>query len=267
MPAFDPVRDAVLSSPQNRPVPLPRKASLALLLTTDEQPQPRRPASSSGTDLAVSRTPTTAAPRQSILHSDMLPITVPASDHPRISPTFHNAEDILNFPHRPRPSQSPVAPLSPVAIRDAEEALNSYPHRPSRSPVSHRDTPISLSPLHVRSVDDRPTTTIHPVVPPLLPTPPPPEKPPPPPYAPRRKTPAADVLIPLSPKEAEQYKHSRNPLRVSVTLPPSDDKIPAKRRRADTDDSSHHPKRSRDVDRVVNHCKSSFIVLIFAHPK
>ncbi|KAI0648227.1 mRNA capping enzyme-domain-containing protein [Trametes meyenii] len=183
----------------------------------------------------------------------------------------------------------PSAPAAPPSKpQQSQSQLQSQPQRPTTRPASPVRAPVpppapsaparTASPATQKPPASRQRTSSGNGVPPQsssLPPPasslPPKPLPPPPsamkrsaiPYAPRRKTPATSVLIPLSPAEMERYRNYtggvgtmilRKQKRVENLL--GDGPPPAKRDREDEDTSEENPRKKRrsgDVAVVVEH--------------
>jgi mRNA (guanine-N7-)-methyltransferase len=223
MPAFDPVRDAVLNSPIEQtnspgfarrprsPVRSPsltrRATDLSMLLNTDVAPPPHR---------------AQASTLSHILHSssnddDKLATSPPfrrTSHHQSDSPFAYPSEPLHHLKER-SPSPNRLFPESPRS-----RPSSSSSHAPPPPSTARNTTSPMLSP-------PTPTTL---------------------PYNPKKRiTPAGSVLIPLSPAEIQMYKNYAG--RGAARL--------MKRKRSASDEPDDLRSRKRhagDVGVVVDHC-------------
>ena len=256
MPAFDPVRDAVMNSPICQTAPV-----LPFPSPTSTLPSPIASPSLGGrraTDLSVLlnsvtsepslRTPPTRASTLShLLHSD----------------NDSSADDKLEA-HQP-------LTRSAVDSRGSKSFFYSSP-----SPTRERESPVICSRPSSSSSASMPfsnqlsitTTRINQSNPSMPPPPMPPQSAVLPahssiPYNPRvRITPPAAVMIPLSPEEMETYKNKRYKGRGSTQILQG-----TKRKRSEECDPDivQPPlkKLTGDVGVVVDHCMSSLFYLLF----
>ena len=287
MPAFDPVRDAALTSPVTPSHPLPshdsdrherhpfevpspsssrpssratgspsitrRATDLSVLLNSDSQ-GPRTPSSarpSSLSHLLLSDDAVKAASEVDRLGSSLYRRShLPSLDIPR-----DNAQHPSTTPSRPFHAQhADTASYSTSAPPSTSRVLLSSPL--ASSPVMTSSQPSSASsnpslPFATTVVGSRTTSS------PDIPQPSQPA-PPPIPYNPRnRRTPAGSVLIPLTPKEIEMYKNYRG-TGTQMLL------AKRKRNRSMTPENLPQPPPKRhagDVGRVVDHCMSHHFLL------
>ncbi|KAF9050720.1 hypothetical protein BDZ89DRAFT_977599, partial [Hymenopellis radicata] len=235
MPAFDPVRDAVLNSPLSQsplisgyPFPtsttstfpaspslsspsLSRRATdLSVLLNADDGPRPNR--------------------RSSLTHL-LHPFDNDDDDDNRLasSQPLRRQDPEPDYDHRPTSSSSRFTVPSPV------------PDSPNQSPVFSR--PSSSSSSFQQHTLTTPRSTVSPVMPP------PPLPPTTIPYNPKKRlTPATSVLKPLSPAEMSSYKQyvGQGTLRLTKR----------KRDRSSEPDVRPTKKHAGDVGVVVNHYNS-----------
>ncbi|TCD62622.1 mRNA cap guanine-N7 methyltransferase [Steccherinum ochraceum] len=288
MPAFDPVRDAVLNSPITQTRPLPSRIHLDLSsLSNAPNPSP------TGSDSAISTaSPVTrrATDLSVLLNSE--PVEPSSIGTPLFTPTtpraptnlshlLHNEspEDALSHatPLRRRsltetasyfpqtfashPTESPsrifsaIPPLTPSPLPfPVSSPSPSGPSRPATS-GSTASRPSASPPTAKQLLPKRPITPKE-MPPPPLPAslPPRPQSPPPPrrssiPYAPRHRISApSSVLKPLTPAEIEWYKNYPGGLGSQVL------RIKRKRTEEVSDGSDSRPtKKARDVRLVEQH--------------
>lgn len=270
MPAFDPVRDAVLNSPiaKSTPLRLPSPAHSNPFF-------PPSPVPSSATASPTLRRATDLSVLLNDNDSTPSPKAGPSSARPRLSHLSHILHDsspssILN--------QSPTDILQPSLSRADTTPLSTptFAHsvRKISTPEFHRlPTPTSagtgMSPSRATAM------AVEPPAPPM-PTASSSGNPPRStiPYAPRnRRTTPDSVLKPLTPAEIELYRKLResNPLRARYAPlkrkheqvePPVGAVAPTKPgkrkgKEEDSNSSARPTKRSRDSGIVVEHCMSS----------
>lgn len=216
MPAFDPVRDAVLNSPVEQtntpsflrrprsPIPSPsltrRATDLSMLLNTDSAPPPHR---------------AQASTLSHILHSSPTDDDKLATSPP-FRRTSHHQTDMADS-HFPYPPESQYRERSPVSPSSRPSSSSS--HAPPPPSTARNTTSPMLSPHTPSTLPYNPTNRI---------------------------TPAASVLIPLTPAEIHFYKNYSGK-GASRLL---------KRKRAASDDPDHPPpkRHAGDVNLVVDHC-------------
>ncbi|KAF8985614.1 mRNA capping enzyme-domain-containing protein [Cyathus striatus] len=261
MPAFDPVRDAVLNSPIDQPSSFIARSDLSLQNTT---PVPSSPSASPSigrraTDLSV------------LLNSD--------SQQPNLRTPPPRSSALSHLLHAPDRNDDKLAGSEPLRrsslsndiTRDSPELLSNFSYTlPTSRPVPvasrHRSSspipphPIG-SPSSRISFSSRPSSSSSSIFPSFTtklgvdsPIIGPPPTPPPSiiPYNPQsRLTPAASILIPLSLAELEHYKKFRGQGAARLS----------KRKRADSEDSGSvdrppNKKLAGDVGVVVHHYNS-----------
>ncbi|KAF5386724.1 hypothetical protein D9615_001830 [Tricholomella constricta] len=252
MPAFDPVRDAVLNSPIGQTVPmLPLPSPSSTLSSPLASPSlgGRR-----ATDLSVLL--------NSVTHEPSLR-TPPPLRSSTLSHLLHSDHDHLGDDKLD--ASQPLIRSSTLEIQSTSRSSKSL-FSSSPSPTRERESPLSRSrpssssssisqPFSTQpSISTRPTHTN-----PSMPPPPPPIQPPAQstvPYNPRvRITPPTSVMVPLSPAELEMYKDYRYRGRGSIQLSQG-----MKRKRSE--EPGHDPDRppakklAGDVGVVVEHYNS-----------
>jgi mRNA (guanine-N7-)-methyltransferase len=238
MPAFDPVRDAVLNSPVSQFMHSP----------------------------TISRSPPLASPSLGrrathlsvLLNSQEPSLRTPPSRSSTLSHLLHNDHDnILN--EKLDASQ----PLTRFTVdtqstpRSSKSMFTSSPSptRESRSRPSSSSSSVSMS-SPSQSIA-RPRSNM----------PPPPPPPPPPPHQPQstvpynpkvRMTPPTSVLKPMSPTEMEMYKDYRFRGRGAIQIASG---VKRKRSEEPPESAVDQPptkKLAGDVGVVVDHCESSY---------
>jgi mRNA (guanine-N7-)-methyltransferase len=234
MPAFDPVRDAVLNSPVSTHPPLP--SPFTPTTASSSSPFPSPSLSRRATDLSV------------LLNNDQ------SSDQSPKSASYID-QDRLGHSAPFRRSSLPQTPSKDVIDISSPSIQPPKPapiHSPSRSPAVSTATSrpsSSSSSNHNPHFLQTPRTTVSPTMPP----------PPLPsstiPYNPTRKTPAKSVLVPLSQEEIIRYKSYRGAGTLRLT----------KRKRTFSTEAENQPPAKRfagDVGVIQDHCSSSFRVCI-----
>ncbi|GLB35337.1 putative class I-like SAM-binding methyltransferase superfamily, mRNA cap 0 methyltransferase family protein [Lyophyllum shimeji] len=252
MPAFDPVRDAVLNSPvtQTAPMlPLPSPSSTVSSPLASPSLGGRR-----ATDLSVLL--------NSVTHEPALR-TPPPLKSSTLSHLLHGDHDHSNDDKldASQPLTRSSTLEQPSIARNSKNFFSSSPSptRERESPVS-RSRPSSSSSSLSLSFSSQPSITTR--LPPPNPSMPPPPPPPQPvqqstiPYSPRvRISPPTSVMIPLSPAELEMYKDFRYRGRGSTLISQA-------RKRKRSEEPQHDPdqppakKLAGDVGVVVEHYNS-----------
>ncbi|CAL1703804.1 unnamed protein product [Somion occarium] len=241
MPAFDPVRDAVLNSPVTPNPPLPSRIRLELPVANPiTNPSPTSSDSARSTASPLTRRATDLS---MLLNSD------PPQDTPLFTPTTPRGP--TNFSHILHPDSSPDEKLGssqPLRRKPFSSSDTSYfpepPAEQSRPSTATSTTPSTSSPPITKRVP--------------LPLPPKPVAMPPPPvpprstipYAPRKRiTPATSVLVPLTSSEMDWYRNYPGGIGTQIL------RSSTKRKRLEEADEEGLPphKRSRDVGLVVSH--------------
>ncbi|KAG5645002.1 hypothetical protein DXG03_007279 [Asterophora parasitica] len=220
MPAFDPVRDAVLNSPigQTAPMlPLPSPSSTLSSPLASPSLGGRR-----ATDLSVLL--------NSVTHEPSFP-TPPPVRSSTLSHLLHSDND----EHDDDKHDDDKLHASQPFIRSGKSFFSSSPERESRSRPSSSSSSISLSRQN-----------------PTMPPPPPPQQSTIP-YNPRvRITPPTSVMVPMTPAEMETFKDYRYRGRGAMQLSQG-----RKRQRSEEPDDDRPAKKlAGDVGVVVEHCAS-----------
>lgn len=267
LPAFDPVRDAVLNSPNTPGPSFSSRTRIHIELPSAGPVTNPSPTSSDSARSTTSPLTRRATDLSVLLNSD------PPPEHthtPLFTPTTPRAPTHLS--HILHPDSSPTS---------ADDQLsNTQPLR--RKPISSADSSYFPESAHLKTATPTPepvpepsrpstaTSTTHsatssPPIPKRVPLPLPPKPsfmPPPPvpsrsviPYAPRKRfTPPTSVTIPLTPAEVEWYRNY--PGGIGSQILRSSGKSNKRGRSVDFGDVNEEPaaKRSRDVGLVVEHC-------------
>ncbi|KAI0075824.1 hypothetical protein K474DRAFT_1357328 [Panus rudis PR-1116 ss-1] len=257
MPAFDPVRDAVLNSPVSQTRPLPSRIHIEL-------PPPPLPSvvpitNPSPTSSESTRSNSSPLPRRATDLSMLLNSDPPSQDTstPLFTPTTPRAPANLSHLLHPDSPLDQLTNAQPLRRRPSSSSDASYFPAPSPPAASSRASSIALG-----HASNTPTPTPPTPSPKSSPTsisrrlpPKPADMPPPPvpvrstvPYAPRKRiTPPSSVLVPLSPAELQWYKNFPGGIGTQI--------LRSKRKRGREGEAPDGPptKRSRDVGLVVEH--------------
>lgn len=298
MPAFDPVRDALLHSPvDHNPPPPPSRSPLAspslarrathLSVLLNDDAAPRAPTASADSSSRPSSSLSHIMAAAPLSAEDKLASSEPLSR--RYSGTAQSRSQLQPsgspvFQHQPQPYRFAESP-SPTRYRERERErepppsydYQSFPSRPSSSSSTSASTPHNRGnggsgQFSGGALPGRQTSTSSPSMPPP-PTPPMPTSaastesyatPPPTkssiPYRPtRRITPAGSVLVPLTPQEIERFKNFRGQGTA---------KLLAKRKRSESDEEEDQPplkRHAEDVAVVVEHCACCFSLSVPTH--
>lgn len=245
MPAFDPVRDAVLNSPIGQTAPmLPLPSPSSTLSSPMASPSLGRRA----TDLSVllnshSQEPSLRTPP---------PLRSSTLSHLLHSDDYFN-EDKLDTSQPLTRSRVESIPVS----RKSKSMFSSSPSPTRESPVS-RSRPSSSSSSVSMSFPNQFNNPVARLVHsnPMPPPPPPPPQPATIPYNPKvRITPPTSVLIPLSPAELEAYKDYRYQGRGSAQLANVGKRKRSTSPRGGDSDQPPAKRLHGDVGVVMEHCK------------
>lgn len=269
MPAFDPVRDAVLNSPIAQAPTLPTPFAPRLELPSSSSSQPNAPSSPLAspsisrrpTDLAAllnaeyqespfrtppSTTPTRSSTLSRLLHSDYTEDKLTTSEPFRRSsnPTLSSTREFVELSPSRSSNQMPPLAKPPTQHQTPSPTASTSFHRPPPDSPTSRSS-FASRPSSSSSNPSRPHGTKSPAMPP----------PPPPasviPYNPKhRLTPANSVLIPMSAAEMASYKEFRGQGTTRLTK--------RKRGRSNEPDEVDQPpakKLAGDVSVVVDHCE------------
>ncbi|KAI0831777.1 mRNA capping enzyme-domain-containing protein [Trametes gibbosa] len=217
---------------------------------------------------AASRPPSSAAGAISSSRPSSSGASMPLTSTPQRSPLVSTP----SLPSAPMPPafQLPPTQQSHIQMQTQVQARTQRPPRPvsPRAPVASTSSPATQRPSAPRprtgsgsTLPQQPQKKEPPLIPPSTSSLPPKPMPPPPssvkrsaiPYAPRRITPAASVLIPLSPAEMERYRNYTGGKRIENLL--GDDPSTAKRKREGDGLSEESPRKKprNDVAAVVQH--------------